>query len=100
MGVSLVLALVDAAGVDRRLVGGKAGTLGVLAAAGFPVPPGFVVTAVAAAGSAGEVAAAAATAVVVEPGRSRYGPPPRPRTCRVRRTPGCTRPTSASTDPG
>ena len=35
------------AAVDRATVGGKAGVLAELCAAGFPVPPGFVVTAAA-----------------------------------------------------
>jgi pyruvate,water dikinase len=39
-----MIALAEAAGVDRELVGGKAATLARLAAAGFPVPDGFVLT--------------------------------------------------------
>lgn len=44
-GEPLVVALADAAGVRRDQLGGKAATLAELAAAGFPVPPGFVVPA-------------------------------------------------------
>jgi phosphohistidine swiveling domain-containing protein len=40
-----LLDLGDAGAVERARVGGKAGVLGELAAAGLPVPPGFVVTA-------------------------------------------------------
>ena len=40
-----VFDLAQAATADRARVGGKAGVLGELAAAGFPVPPGLVVTA-------------------------------------------------------
>jgi rifampicin phosphotransferase len=40
-----VLDLARAATADRTRVGGKAGVLGELAAAGLPVPPGLVVTA-------------------------------------------------------
>ena len=43
----LVIGLADAGAADRALVGGKAGVLGELAAAGFVVPPGVVVTAAA-----------------------------------------------------
>src|SRR5690349_962227 len=43
-----VVSLVVAGGLPRDVVGGKAGALGELAAAGFPVPAGFVVTAAAA----------------------------------------------------
>src|SRR5512138_3758224 len=39
-GLSPVIRLVEAAGQPVALVGGKAGTLGRLAAAGLPVPPG------------------------------------------------------------
>lgn len=61
MGGPLVLGLVDAGDADRALVGGKAGTLGILAAAGFPVPAGFVVTA--AGGIDDEVSTAVAAAL-------------------------------------
>ena len=40
-----VFDLAQAATAHRARVGGKAGVLGELAAAGFPVPPGLVVTA-------------------------------------------------------
>ena len=40
-----LLDLGDAGAAERARVGGKAGVLGELAAAGLPVPPGFVVTA-------------------------------------------------------
>lgn len=40
-----ILDLPHVAKADRAIVGGKAGTLAELAAAGFPVPPGFVVPA-------------------------------------------------------
>lgn len=40
----LVVSLSEAAVLDPSLVGSKAGNLGLLAAAGLPVPPGFVVT--------------------------------------------------------
>ena len=40
-----LLDLCDAGAAERARVGGKAGVLGELAAAGLPVPPGFVVTA-------------------------------------------------------
>jgi phosphohistidine swiveling domain-containing protein len=40
-----VFDLAQAATAERARVGGKAGVLGELAAAGFPVPPGLVVTA-------------------------------------------------------
>jgi rifampicin phosphotransferase len=40
-----VFDLAQATTADRARVGGKAGVLGELAAAGFPVPPGLVVTA-------------------------------------------------------
>jgi phosphohistidine swiveling domain-containing protein len=40
-----VFDLARAATADRARVGGKAGVLGELAAAGFPVPPGLIVTA-------------------------------------------------------
>jgi rifampicin phosphotransferase len=40
-----LLDLGDAGAVERARVGGKAGVLGELAAAGLPVPRGFVVTA-------------------------------------------------------
>jgi phosphoenolpyruvate synthase/pyruvate phosphate dikinase len=40
-----VFELAQAATAERTRVGGKAGVLGELAAAGFPVPPGLVVTA-------------------------------------------------------
>ena len=43
----VVITLSEAGTADRALVGGKAGVLGELAAAGFLVPPGFVVTAAA-----------------------------------------------------
>jgi rifampicin phosphotransferase len=42
-----VIDLSRAGTVDRAQVGGKAGVLGELVAAGFPVPPGWVVTAAA-----------------------------------------------------
>ena len=42
-----VFDLAQAATADRARVGGKAGVLGELVAAGFPVPPGLVVTAAA-----------------------------------------------------
>jgi pyruvate,water dikinase len=42
-----VFDLAQAATADRATVGGKAGVLGELAAAGFPVPPGVIVTAAA-----------------------------------------------------
>jgi len=54
--------LAEAGGLPPDLVGGKAGTLGVLAADGFPVPPGFVVTAPAAVRAAGMGEAIAAAA--------------------------------------
>lgn len=41
--MSHILQFSDEACVDRAQVGGKAANLGVLARAGFPVPPGFVV---------------------------------------------------------
>ena len=41
---SLVRPFTAVSGTDRPWVGGKAASLGELAAAGFPVPPGFVVT--------------------------------------------------------
>lgn len=63
MGQSLVLGLRESAAVERRLVGGKAATLGMLAAAGFPVPAGFVVTATAPVQRPGELAAVVAHAV-------------------------------------
>ena len=40
-----VFELAQATTADRARVGGKAGVLGELAAAGFPIPPGLVVTA-------------------------------------------------------
>src|SRR5215207_4093801 len=40
-----VFDLAQVASAHRERVGGKAGVLGELAAAGFPVPPGLVVTA-------------------------------------------------------
>ena len=40
-----LLNLGEAGAAERARVGGKAGVLGELAAAGLPVPPGFVVTA-------------------------------------------------------
>src|SRR5829696_3045316 len=40
----LVVALSEAAILDPSLLGAKATNLGRLASAGFPVPPGFVVT--------------------------------------------------------
>jgi phosphoenolpyruvate synthase/pyruvate phosphate dikinase len=43
--ITEVFDLAQAATADRARVGGKAGVLGELAAAGFPVPPGLVVTA-------------------------------------------------------
>jgi rifampicin phosphotransferase len=43
--ITEVFDLTRAATADRARVGGKAGVLGELAAAGFPVPPGLVVTA-------------------------------------------------------
>ena len=42
---AVVIMLSEAGTADRSTVGGKAGVLGELAAAGLPVPPGFVVTA-------------------------------------------------------
>src|SRR6187551_644057 len=42
---TVVIMLSDAGAADRTSVGGKAGVLGELAAAGFSVPPGLVVTA-------------------------------------------------------
>ena len=48
MGASdVVIKLSDAGSADRAAVGGKAGVLGELIAAGLPVPPGLVVTAAA-----------------------------------------------------
>src|SRR5690242_18816560 len=44
-GWNSIVNLAAAGAVDRRIVGGKAGVLGELAAAGLPVPTGFVVTA-------------------------------------------------------
>jgi rifampicin phosphotransferase len=44
---SVIVDLDRAGDGDRAVLGGKAVTLGALAAAGFPVPPGFVVTAAA-----------------------------------------------------
>jgi pyruvate,water dikinase len=43
-GPDVIRRLADPAGGDRRLVGGKAASLGQLARAGFPVPDGYVVT--------------------------------------------------------
>jgi phosphohistidine swiveling domain-containing protein len=44
---AVVIGLAQAGTADRASVGGKAGVLGELMAAGFPVPPGMVVTAAA-----------------------------------------------------
>lgn len=46
-GSSPIVALVEAGTAGRNVVGGKAGVLGELMAAGYPVPPGFVVAAAA-----------------------------------------------------
>src|SRR5690349_11707610 len=43
-----VVDLATAGALPRDVIGGKAGVLGELIAAGFPVPPGFVITAPAA----------------------------------------------------
>ena len=43
-GTRFVIDLRDAAACDPTAVGSKAATLAALAARGFPVPPGFVVT--------------------------------------------------------
>ncbi len=64
----LVIELTEAAAADRGVVGGKAGTLGVLVAAGFAVPPGFVVPAGAAAPAPSLEAAVLAVADRVGPG--------------------------------
>jgi phosphohistidine swiveling domain-containing protein len=64
-----VVDLAAAGGLGRDLVGGKAGVLGELAAAGFPVPPGFVVFAPAA-------ARAAELADVLSEAADRTGPGP------------------------
>jgi pyruvate,water dikinase len=45
--VSYVIGFEDEDGVRQDLVGGKGANLGRLVAAGFPVPPGFVITSVA-----------------------------------------------------
>lgn len=66
----LMIDLTTAGDLDRGMVGGKAGTLGMLAAAGFPVPSGFVVTA-AVAGQPGDDLAAELTRAA-----SRLGPGP------------------------
>jgi pyruvate,water dikinase len=63
-----VVELTDAGGLPLDLVGGKAGTLGVLAAEGFPVPAGFVVTARAVVEAAGMRKAIAAAADRAGPG--------------------------------
>src|SRR6266540_1153595 len=42
-----LVAVAEASGVDRTVLGGKAAVLAELLAAGFPVPPGIVVTAAA-----------------------------------------------------
>ena len=42
-----LVALAEAGGADRAVLGGKAAVLAELLAAGFPVPPGIVVTAAA-----------------------------------------------------
>ena len=44
---AVVITLAEAGTADRAAVGGKAGVLGELIAAGLPVPPGLVVTAAA-----------------------------------------------------
>src|SRR5437879_3363707 len=43
--MSSILSLSDPGSTDAGVVGGKGANLGRLVAAGFPVPPGFVITA-------------------------------------------------------
>ena len=64
--LSPVIRLVEAAGQPVALVGGKAATLGRLAAAGLPVPPGLVITSSAWRLPAGERAAAVRAALAEE----------------------------------
>lgn len=65
-GPSPVIRLVEAAGQPVALVGGKAATLGRLAAAGLPVPPGLVITSSAWRLTARERAAAVKAALAEE----------------------------------
>ena len=86
-----LLDLGDAGAAERARVGGKAGVLGELAAAGLPVPPGFVVTAADLDADGWEVALADAAGDSAGPG-SRSGPLAQPRICPTPPTPACTRP--------
>jgi phosphohistidine swiveling domain-containing protein len=72
--LSPVIRLVEAAGQPVALVGGKAATLGRLAAAGLPVPPGLVITSSAWRLTAGE-RAAAVRAALAEEGWAESAPP-------------------------
>lgn len=65
-GLAPVIRLVEAAGQPVALVGGKAATLGRLAAAALPVPPGLVVTSSAWGLTPGERAAAVNAALADE----------------------------------
>lgn len=60
---SAVVRLCDSAGLPVAVIGGKASTLARLAVAGFPVPPGFVVTSLAWGLDVDEVAAAVRAAL-------------------------------------
>ena len=60
---SAVVRLIDAAGTPVAMVGGKASTLARLAVAGFPVPPGLVITSAAWDRPPGELASAVRAAL-------------------------------------
>ena len=86
-----VFELAQAATADRARVGGKAGVLGELAAAGFPVPPGLVVTAGALNHDGWEDPWRRRRSLGAPPGW-RYGPRLRRRICRMPPTPASTKP--------
>src|SRR6266511_1073109 len=94
-----LVAVAEASGVDRTVLGGKAAVLAELLAAGFPVPPGIVVTA-AALDDPDLDTQLASLAGRLGGDRSRCAPRVRPRTWQMPRTPACTRPTSTCRPPG
>ena len=87
-----LLDLGDAGAAERARVGGKAGVLGELAAAGLPVPPGFVVTAADLDADGWEAGARRQPRVNSAGPGSRSGPLAQPRICPTRPTRACTRP--------
>ena len=95
-----VIRLEEAAALPVEAVGGKAATLARLAAAGFPVPAGLVVTSAAWARPADELAAEITAGL--QPGGSAAAASSRSGRRRLRRiwprrpSPGCTRRSSTS----